>query len=98
MSRASVTADFFKTLDILLDDMAELTFDTVFFLDHVTETIGIFGHEILGTSVRIDRKLLQNFLTRRKTDTKNVCQGYFNALIIWNVDTGDTYHISFSSF
>ncbi len=92
MTRATVTTDFFEALDVLFDDVPEFSFDTILLFNHVTETVGFFWRQVLGTSIWADGEFLENLLAGRKTDTVDVGQGDFDSFVVWNVDSRDTYH------
>ncbi len=95
MARSAITTDFLQTLDILLHLMAQLALDMVFLLHGLAQLIRYSLDQVLRTDIAIDTELIQNLLAGRPTDTVNIRQRNFNALIIGNVDTCDSYHIAF---
>ena len=104
MASTPVTTNFLQTLDILFDHVTELSFNAIFFLDYLAQTIGILSRQIFGARIHIHREFLQDFLARRQADAINIRQGDFDSFVIWNIDSGDSYHniadsfVSFVSF
>jgi hypothetical protein len=92
VTSATIGADFLEPFDIHFNLMPELTFDAIFFLNRFTETIPVFLREILGTGIRVNAELAEKALARRAADTINRGERNFDALIIGQVDTGDTEH------
>lgn len=95
VTRSTVTADLLQALDILLHLMAQLALDMVFLFHGLAQLIRHSLDQVLRTDIAIDTELIQDFLTRRPTDTVNIRQGNLDALVIRDVDTCDSYHSAF---
>lgn len=92
MTRPAVTADFLQALDVLLHNVAELTFHAMLLLDHFAKLVGLFARQILGACVHIDLEFSQNLLARRQTNAVYVRQRDFDPFVVRNVDSCNSYH------
>lgn len=92
MANAPITADFFQALDVRFHNVAQLAFYPVLLFDGLAQTVGVGRIQILGADIGIDGKLAEDSLARRTANAVNIRESDLHALVIRNVDAGDTNH------
>lgn len=92
MTDTAVGTDFLQSLDVHLHEMAEFTLDAMLLLDRFAEAVPVFFGEILCPGVEIDIERFENLATHRTTDAIDIGERNFNALVVGQVDAGNTEH------
>lgn len=92
MATASITSNFLQALDIHFDLVAKVSFYSVSLFNRFTQAVAIFFGKVFGTSIGVDIERGKDLVARWATNTINIRQRNFDALVIWEVDTGNTEH------
>ena len=90
MSDTAIAIDFYQALDVKSNFTSEVTLNVVVRFDLISERCNLSLGKVLSTSVRVNASLGENILRALKTDTINVCERDFYALVIGNINTSYT--------
>ena len=91
MTQAAIAADLVQALDVQCGLAAQVALDDIS-VDSVTELLLVSIGQILNAGVGVDTSLLQNVHSALAADTIDISQADFNALILRQVNTGNTCH------
>jgi len=92
MSQTPVATDVAKSSDIALHDSTKRTFNLIGALDDARNPRDLILGQIFCLNLRFDLGFFENSFRHLRTDTVNVTKRILDPLIVWNVNTNDTWH------
>jgi hypothetical protein len=98
VSDTAIAIDFYETLDVKSYLTAKVTLHAVVSLDLITESRDFTLGKVLCTSIRIDAGLGKDILRALETDTVDISERDFYALVVGNINTSYTSHFDIYSF
>src|SRR6266699_5864998 len=94
MPHAAITADFNQPLDVHVYFAAQVSLDFLLAVDYFAQTVDLFFGQVFHPYIRVNAGSLQDLSARCEADPVNVRQRNLHALIPWNVNAGDSSHVS----
>jgi hypothetical protein len=93
MPETLVRTDFDLALDVLCDLAPQITFDGQIGVDVLTDLDDLTVGEIANLGAPIDIEIIENMVSSRVTDTKDVGKTDFNTFVSGKVGSGNTSHL-----
>ena len=88
MSNATIGIDCLQTFQVTLHIPAQIAFNFDLVVgDRVNDFVDLLRRELIGAQIWIDVRLLKNFAGGAETDSVNVGQRRFDALVRWNFNS-----------
>jgi hypothetical protein len=94
MALAAVAADVAQARDVLLHLAAQLPLDHVLIVDQVRDPADLVLTELAGPDRGIDLELPANLAGAVRADAVDARQGHIDPLLVGNIHTCDTWHVS----
>ncbi len=79
-------------VDIPREKRVEVALDRVAPVDELTQAVDLLFGEVTDARVGVDVRLGQDLLAGRQADPIDVRERHFDALLTWDIDTGDACH------
>ena len=95
MTKPAVATDIHEPFDTHLDLGPQLTFDQVFFLDQSTYPASLLFGPILRMRIPIETDFGEDLIRTRTPDAIDCGERYFTPLVVRNVYSSDSWHITF---
>jgi hypothetical protein len=93
MPQPAIRTNLDEPLDIPLNLTAQITLNHVIPIHDITNRSDLCLRQLRVTLIGADASLFQNVVAGLTTDPVNVGQANLNALIPWQVNACNTYHI-----
>src|SRR5215467_418891 len=94
MAHATIAANFNQPLDVHIDFAAQVAFNLMFAVDHFTQAVDFFFSQVARPRIRVNVRSIKDLAARGKADPIDVRQRNLNAFVAWNVNAGDSSHLS----
>ena len=94
MPQATVTTDLRKALNVHRHLAPEIALDLIVAVDDLAEAVGLLLGEVLDTRLEVEARIVHDLLRSRGPDAEDVCQRDFDALVVGDVNAGNTCHES----
>jgi hypothetical protein len=92
VTESAIASNIHQTLDVHRDLTPKIAFDAHLFVNYFSKPIDLVVGQIAHSSVWTDPCPLEKLLTSVQADPVDVRQRRFNALLSWQVYSGDSCH------
>src|SRR5207245_8042969 len=94
MAHTTIAANLDQPLDIHIHFAAQITFDSMFAINHLAQAVDFFFSQVLHPRIRADTCPLQDFAACCQANPEDIAQRYFHAFLARNVNAGNSSHLS----